>query len=166
MSDGSIPDYYTALGLDRAASPDDIKRAYRAAALQLHPDKATAATSSSHAPAGPPARPDTVENPTVGSAPDFMRVQEAWRVLGDPHQKAAYDQALALQELRRDVHVNETVLWEAMEAATVPDTGETCCTWPCRCGGRYWLLDSDWDAGEGEVAVPCSTCSLHILVHP
>ena len=34
-----MSDYYNILGVDRNASPDDIKRAYRRLASQNHPDK-------------------------------------------------------------------------------------------------------------------------------
>ncbi len=62
-------DYYDVLGVGRGASADDIKRAYRALARQLHPD--------------------------VNKAPDasakFKEVQEAYDVLGDEQRRRAYD---------------------------------------------------------------------------
>ena len=37
-------DYYEVLGLDKSASEDDIKQAYRKAALKLHPDRCVSGT--------------------------------------------------------------------------------------------------------------------------
>lgn len=62
-------DYYNIMGVDRDASQDDIKRAYRKLARRYHPD--------------------------VSSEPDaeskFQEVQEAYEVLKDPEKRAAYD---------------------------------------------------------------------------
>jgi len=59
---------YDVLGLDKDASPDDIKRAYRKLILKLHPDKPT------------------------GDAEKFKKVQEAYEVLSDPQKRQNYDQ--------------------------------------------------------------------------
>ena len=57
--------YYEVLGVSKDASPEDIKAAYRQAALHLHPDKTHGASSSL---------------PADDSA--FSRLQAAWQV---PH---------------------------------------------------------------------------------
>jgi curved DNA-binding protein len=64
-------DYYQSLGLQKGASPDEIKKAYRKLAVKFHPDK----------------------NPGDKSAEDrFKEINEAYAVLSDPQKKAQYDQ--------------------------------------------------------------------------
>lgn len=63
-------DYYELLGIDPAASPEEIKRAYRRLAHRYHPDK----------------NPD---NPSAGD--HFRLITEAYEILQDTRKRAAYD---------------------------------------------------------------------------
>jgi curved DNA-binding protein len=63
-------DYYQMLGLNRNASEDEIKKAYRKLALKYHPDH----------------HPDDSE-----SEEKFKEIGEAYAVLSDPEKRKVYD---------------------------------------------------------------------------
>jgi curved DNA-binding protein len=63
-------DYYKVLGVDRNASKDDIKRAYRRLARKYHPDVSKEADAETR----------------------FKEMKEAYEVLKDPEKRSAYDQ--------------------------------------------------------------------------
>lgn len=65
-----MSDYYARLGVSSAASPEEIKRAWRERAFQLHPDR----------------------NPGDDGAA-FRSVSEAYEVLSDPDRRADYDRS-------------------------------------------------------------------------
>jgi molecular chaperone DnaJ len=64
-----VADHYEVLGVERNASADDIKRAYRKLARELHPDV----------------------NPSPDASDQFKLVTHAYDVLSDPQQREVYD---------------------------------------------------------------------------
>lgn len=64
-------DFYEILGVDKKASKDDLKKAYRKVALQYHPDR----------------NPDNKE-----AEQKFKEAAEAYEVLSDDNKRARYDQ--------------------------------------------------------------------------
>ena len=72
-------DYYEILGVDREATPEEIKRAYRRLAQRYHPDK----------------------NPDDGESGErFKEINEAYSILSDPGKRSTYDRYGYLPEGR------------------------------------------------------------------
>lgn len=63
-------DYYEILGLNKTATADEIKKAYRKLALEFHPDR----------------------NKSAGATEKFKEASNAYEVLSNPQKRQAYDQ--------------------------------------------------------------------------
>lgn len=63
-------DFYKILGIQKGATDDEIKKAYRKLALKFHPDK----------------------NKTAGAEERFKEIAEAYEVLSDKKKRDVYDQ--------------------------------------------------------------------------
>jgi len=71
--------HYDTLQVERGAPPGDVRKAYRRLAQKFHPDK--------HA-------------GRAAAAAVMAELNQAYKVLSDPARRSAYDEALALEELR------------------------------------------------------------------
>ena len=63
-------DYYDILGINKKATPEEIKKAYRTLAMKYHPDR---------------------NQGDKNSEAKFKEVNEAYDVLSDPKKKKMYD---------------------------------------------------------------------------
>ena len=82
----SQADHYDTLQVSTKADPDTIHRVYRILAQRYHPD-----------------------NPETGNEEMFRQLSEAYRVLGDPERRAAYD-------IRN--RLNREIRWKIFDQAT------------------------------------------------
>ena len=79
-------DPYDMLGVSRDASSADIRRAYQALALRLHPDKQAEAAAEAD-----PSSPSTSTSTSGGGAAlTFQQLQSAWEILRDEANREAY----------------------------------------------------------------------------
>lgn len=87
-------DYYAVLGVERGASADEIKKAYRKLAMKYHPDR----------------------NPDDAAAEDrFKEVSEAYAVLSDVEKRQQYDtfgdsrfhQQFSTEDILRDFNIDD-----------------------------------------------------------
>ena len=64
-------DYYDILGINKKATPEEIKKAYRTLAMKYHPDR---------------------NQGDKNAESKFKEASEAYQILSDPKKKSSYDQ--------------------------------------------------------------------------
>lgn len=132
-------DPYALLGVEATASADELRRAYHARCLKLHPDKV---------------------EPDERSSAEFHKVRDAWALLGDPISRRAHDEGARrrTEHLEAEQSAADVVGFDEMRCAG-PDSPRE---WPCRCGCVYRVGAAELDGGE--LLVECDGCSLCIRV--
>ncbi len=90
---------YSVLGLDRSASPEEIKQAYRKLALTYHPDR-------------------NLDDPDAGER--FKDITEAYALLRDPESRARYDR----HGLDPRAATTQTVDWQTIFREAMNQRGD------------------------------------------
>lgn len=91
-------DYYKILGVDKNASEDEIKKAYRKRALVHHPDRHANAT----------------EVERKEQEKKFKELGEAYGILSDPKKKARYDSGQDMEDFEGGMHdIDPTQVFQA-----------------------------------------------------
>eukprot|EP00435_Cladocopium_sp_Y103_P028177 s1255_g7.t1 len=85
--------HYDELGITRSATADELRRAYRRLALQLHPDKCSEADAAAR----------------------FIQVNKAWETLSKPSSRRAYDMELDARKAQlRQLQANRTFVYTGL----------------------------------------------------
>lgn len=89
---------YETLGVHERASDDEIKRAYRKAAMRAHPDRNKGREAAAH--------------------DAFQEIKQAYAILADPEQRRVYDAVFAeeMRKLREHEEAEARAAREAREA--------------------------------------------------
>lgn len=75
MANAERPNYYVILGVHREATPEGLKKAYRAIAFEYHPDR----------------QKDKTPEEQAAALSTFKAASEAYQLLTDSDKRARYD---------------------------------------------------------------------------
>ncbi|XP_050097000.1 dnaJ homolog subfamily C member 24-like [Anopheles aquasalis] len=126
--------HYEVLQVRTDATMEEIRKSYQTLALQYHPDKRKGGAESSE-------------------AGNFIRIDEAWKVLRDEQTRRVYDAELMQQSCQEEYFINEIVMLGDFEKHQEEDYRFHV----CRCGGFYILPD---EPIREKTYVSCDECSL------
>eukprot|EP01112_Ceratiomyxa_fruticulosa_P002638 TRINITY_DN1278_c0_g1_i4.p1 TRINITY_DN1278_c0_g1~~TRINITY_DN1278_c0_g1_i4.p1 ORF type:complete len:157 (+),score=27.44 TRINITY_DN1278_c0_g1_i4:153-623(+) len=145
---------YQILGVSRESPLEDIKRAYKRLALIYHPDKQDQQVSSEN---------NALHNPRL----TYPQIQQAWSTLRDTESRKRYDKLLFQKELTPEVPLPVSSEVDLDDMSFVDNGGseggsESYFWYPCRCGDRFIIHESQLDQGLDIVC--CSSCSFVIRV--
>ncbi|KAK3084298.1 hypothetical protein FSP39_011242 [Pinctada imbricata] len=139
-------DLYDVLQCAEDSSQETIKKNYQKLALKFHPDKLSTSNTSSE----------------CSSSEEFVRLNKAWTILGDPNLRKHYDLSQKHKQLLQDLPIQDKISFCDFEQASCEVSSLPYFTYECRCGGDYILHEDKVKVGE--TIAYCDTCSLCVQV--
>ena len=137
-----MEDFYAILQCNQESTFQDIKSNFQKLALKYHPDKVQAANS-----------------PVGTSTEDFVKINKAWKVLGNESSRKEYDALWKQRCMAQDWPIQDDVNIKDFNVEN--DSDEY--IHGCRCGGLFRLTTTDVFYRLDIVA--CEFCSLCVRVH-
>lgn len=136
---------YDVLQVSGTATQEQIRTNFLRLAKTYHPDKmALSATASTE-------KTDCIE---------FATLQQAYMILSDGERRRIYDAELSCRNRYSPVAARITL--DKLEESGV---GSTELRYPCRCGDAFCITKEQLlEFTKPEIAVPCSSCSFHIVI--
>jgi diphthamide biosynthesis protein 4 len=113
---------YEVLSVTEDATYDEIRAAYKSAALNTHPDKAQTTLESSV---------------PSDERQEFLSVQKAWEILRHPNSRAEYDKQL---QSSRQIIASEIEVGDMIAESTADSVG---LLYPCRCGDYFAIASCE-----------------------
>jgi curved DNA-binding protein CbpA len=143
--------HYDTLGITISATDSEIRAAYKARLLEVHPDKQSAIG----------------ERVQLNSLPrdlDVQKVQEAFEVLKDPARRAQHNAALRASALK-ERFVGIPWMTIAIDEMTEREQEDgVVYEFECRCGDFFVLPVGQLVGGREEVQLQCNTCTSVLCV--
>ncbi len=145
---------YRVLGLEPPPSTysgAELKRAYRAALLKSHPDKAS---------------PEQSGNGKASESTEHVnRVIEAWTVLSSENAKRDYDRLLVQEAGTADASTAAHAHYEVDLDDMTFSLSASCYTRECRCGELDGYQVTEEQLEEGYDVIQCTACSSTIHIN-
>jgi DnaJ-class molecular chaperone len=165
--------HYEILGVNEKATYDEIKNAHRKLALKLHPDKRLISNK------------DVINNNNNVTEQAFLKIQAAWKCLGDESKRNNYDDSLKRIRERTSGAIIKAQIVQlsemSCELCEVEDedfygknddngfnrkTKQNVYMYDCRCGDKFEILEEEIESDEvcDENIFECQSCSLSIKI--
>ena len=167
----SPPNHYSVLGLPTFScgihlTSQDVKKAYRRALLQHHPDKLDKLDNLN------PPRRIHLHSSTSPAKYTVDDISLAYKILSEPRARAEYDRELRVQQQAPQNKVADSNAQTGLETVDLDDLnydeGQNIWYLGCRCGEERGFMvtedELDREKDHGEVVTGCRGCSLWLKV--
>ncbi|KAL3266557.1 hypothetical protein HHI36_010725 [Cryptolaemus montrouzieri] len=125
--------YYSLLECEPNSAPEKIKENYLRLARKFHPDKNSGQLTEK-----------------------FIKIDKAWKVLGNINLRKQYDENCFRSELNDGI-----IIYARLRKEDLKFDENLTCSYSCRCGNEYLIHKEYLDV---ECILECSECSNNILI--